>query len=188
MPPTAGLKIGETQFLDDQTQDKEAVSRLLSKFNLSVGDVAEIFAAYLLDHPAKEKDLDRLRSALKLGATERQARMITAAGELLTSEQVAELLGYRGRQTANNKKRTGELLAISFRNRRGDFFPSFQFEGSHVRSWVPELLKRIPNGWSALAFLTAKYDHLQGQSWLETLSSDSSRVNELLAAADAYVS
>jgi hypothetical protein len=62
MAPTAGLKIGETLFLDDHTKDKEAVFRLLSKFNLSVGDVAEIFAAYLLDHPAKEKDLDRLRS------------------------------------------------------------------------------------------------------------------------------
>jgi hypothetical protein len=82
----------------------------------------------------------------------------------------------------------GSFLSISFQNRRGDFFPSFQFEGSHVHPWVPELLKRIPNGWSALAFLTAKYDHLQGQSWLESPGSDSSRVNELLSAADAYVS
>ena len=184
----AATTLDEPKLSDDQTKDKEAIFRLLSKFNLSAGDVAEIFAAYLLEHPAKEKDLDRLRSALKLGATARQARIIAAAGELLTSEQVADLLGYRGRQTANNKKRTGELLAISFPNRRGDFFPSFQFEGSHVRPWAPELLKRIPNGWSALAFLTAKYDHLQGQSWLETLSSDPSIVNELLAAADAYVS
>jgi hypothetical protein len=188
MAATTDATIDASKLSDDQTKDKETVFRLLSKFNLSVGDVAEIFAAYLLDHPAKEKDLDRLRSALKLGATERQAQMITAAGELLTSEQVAELLGYKGRQTANNKKRAGELLAISFPNRRGDFFPGFQFEGSHVRPWVPELLKRIPNGWSAVAFLTAKYDHLQGQSWLETLGSDSSRVSELLAAADAYVS
>jgi DNA-binding CsgD family transcriptional regulator len=188
MPSTADAKIDEARFLDDQTKDKEVIFRLLSKFNLSVGDVAEIFAAYLLKHPANKKDLDRLRSALRLGATERQARMIAAVGELLTSEQVADLLGYSGRQTANNKKRTGELLAVSFPNRRGDFFPSFQFEGSRIRRWAPQLLKRIPNGWSALAFLTAKYDSLEGQSWLEVLGADSSRVDELLAAADAYVS
>jgi hypothetical protein len=182
------VKIDEAQLLDDKPEDKEVVFRLLSKFNLSVGDVAEIFATYLLKHPANEKDLDRLRSALRLGATERQARMIAAAGKLLTSEQVADLLGYRGRQTANNKKRSGALLAISFPNRRGDFFPSFQFEASRVRPWIPELLKRIPNAWSALAFLTAKYDSLEGQSWLDILRADPSRVDELLAAADAYVS
>jgi hypothetical protein len=188
MPATVDPKIDEAQLLDDQTKDKQVVFRLLWKFNLSAGDVAEIFAAYLLKHPANEKDLDRLRSALRLGATERQARTIAAAGELLTSEQVADLLGYRGRQTANNKKRSGELLAISFPNRRGGFFPSFQFEGSRVRPWIPELLKRIPNAWSALAFLTAKYDSLEGRSWLDVLGADSSRVDELLAAADAYVS
>jgi hypothetical protein len=188
MAKAADAKMEEARLLDDQPKDKEVVFRLLSKFDLSVGDVAEIFAAYLLKHPANEKDLDRLRSALRLGATERQARMIAAGGDLLTSEQVADLLGYSGRQTANNKKRSGELLAISFPNRRGDFFPSFQFEGSRVRPWIAEVLKRIPNGWSALAFLTAKYDSLEGQSWLEILGADSSRVHQLLAAADAYVS
>jgi len=102
--------------------------------------------------------------------------------------EVAELLGYGGRQTPNNKKRNGELLVVSFPNRRGDFFPRCQFEGSHVRAWIPELLKRIPNGWSALAFLTARYEDLDGQSWLGVLLADSARVGELLVAADAYVS
>jgi hypothetical protein len=188
MPATAEAKIEEPQLVDDPRKDKQVVFQLLSKFNLSPGDVAEIFAAYLLKHPADEEDLDRLRLALRCGATESQARIIAAAGGLLTSEEVAELLGYGGRQTPNNKKRSGELLAVSFPNRRGDFFPRCQFEGSHVRSWVSELLKRIPNGWSALAFLTARYEDLNGQSWLDVLRADSSRVEELLAAADAYVS
>jgi hypothetical protein len=184
----AEAKIDEPQLVEDPKQDKQVIFQLLSKFNLSAGDVAQIFATYLLKHPAVEEDLDRLRSALRFGATEEQARILADAGGLLTSEEVAELLGYGGRQTPNNKKRNGELLVVSFPNRRGDFFPRCQFEGSHVRAWIPELLKRVPNGWSALAFLTARYEDLDGQSWLDVLIADSARVGELLAAADAYVS
>ena len=187
MTTTAEPKIEELQLIDDPKTDKQVVFQLLSRFNLSAGDLAQIFAVYLVKHPAVEEDLDQLRLALRCGATENQARIIKAAGGMLTSEQVAELLGYEGRQTPNNKKRNGELLAVSLPNRRGDFFPRCQFEGSQVRSWVPELLKRIPNGWSALAFLTARYEDLDGQSWLDVLRADSSRVGELIAAADAYV-
>jgi hypothetical protein len=178
----------EPQLVEDPNQDKQVIFQLLSKFNLSAGDVAQIFATYLLKHPAVEEDLDRLRSALRCGVNEEQARILAAAGGLLTSEEVAKLLGYGGRQTSNNKKRNGELLAVSFPNRRGDFFPRCQFDGSHVRAWIPELLRRVPNGWSVLAFLTARYEDLDGQSWLDVLLADSTRVGELLAAADAYVS
>jgi hypothetical protein len=90
------------------------------------------------------------------------------------------------RQTTRNV--TANFWLVSFPNRRGDFFPRCQFEGSHVRAWIPDLLKRIPNGWSALAFLTARYEDLDGQSWLDVLLADSARVGELLVAADAYVS
>ena len=94
MTATAEAKIEEPKLVDDPRKDKQVVFQLLSKFNLSPGDVAEIFAAYLLKHPADEEDLDRLRLALRCGATESQARIIAAAGGLLTSEEVAELLGY----------------------------------------------------------------------------------------------
>jgi hypothetical protein len=188
MREAAQTKTEEAQLVDDPGKEKQVVFQLLSKFNLSAGDVAEIFAAYLLKHPADQQDLDRLRFALRSGATERQARIVAAAGGLLTGKEVAELLGYGSRQTPNNKKRSGDLLAVSFPNRRGDFFPRCQFEGSNVRSWVSQLLERIPNGWSALAFLTARYEDLGGQSWLDVLRADPSRVEELLTAADAYVS
>src|SRR5271166_3208920 len=94
-------------------------------------------------------DLDQLRSALKARSPAEQARIIEASGELLTGEQVAKLLECE----INNKKRAGKILSVSFPNRRGDFFPSCQFEGPRIRPWVPELLKCI-SGWSALAFLT----------------------------------
>lgn len=188
MRATPEAKIEEPQLVDQPSKDKQVVFQLLSKFHLSAGDVAEVFALYLLKHPADEEDLDQLRLALRCGATEKQARIIAAAGGLLTSEEVAKLLGYGGRQTPNNKKRSGKLLTVSFPNRRGDFFPRCQFEGSHVRSWVSELLKRIPNGWSALAFLTAKRERIDGESFLQMILGDPSRIQEMLEAADAYVS
>jgi hypothetical protein len=187
MTATAEAEIKESQGVDDPVEDKQVVFQLLRKFDLSVGDVAQIFSLYLRTHPTHEKDLDQLRSALRSRATEEQVRIIEDAGGLLTSEEVAKVLGYESRQTANNKKHGGELLSVSFPNRRGDFFPRCQFDGSHVRPWVAELLRRI-SGWSALAFLTARYEDLGGQSYLNIIIADPSRVEEMLAAADAYVS
>jgi hypothetical protein len=187
MTPGAEPKLKEPQLIADPKQDKQVVFSLLSKFNLSVGDVAEIFGVYLRTHSTTEKDLNQLRSALKARATDEQARIIDAAGGLLTSEEVAGLLGYSGRQTANNKKRSGELLSVSFPNRRGDFFPRCQLDGPQIRSWVPELLKRI-DGWAALAFLTARYEKLGGRSYLDVLLAEPSRVEEMLEAAEGYVS
>jgi hypothetical protein len=175
------------QLLDQRT-DKGLVFRILSMFNLSVGDVAEIFAQYLQEHPAKEEDLEKLRSALRAGANEAQAQLVQAAGGVLSTEEVTELLGYGSRQTTNNKKHSGELLAVSFPNRRGDYFPRYQFDGAQVKPWIPELLQRLPNGWSALAFLTAKREDLTGRSWLDVVTEDPSKVKEMLIDADAYVS
>lgn len=137
--------------------------------------------------PTDKNGLDELRSALKARATAERARIVEASGELLTGGQVAKLLGYESRQTVNNKKQAGELLSVSFPNRSGDFFPSCQFEGPRIWPWVPELLKCI-SGWSALAFLTARYKSLGGKSYLEVVRADSSRVTEMLEAANAYIS
>lgn len=188
MKSSAGTTIEEAPLLNDQTSDKKVVFRLLLKFNLSAGDVAQIFAEYLQEHPAKKEDLETLRRALKAGANEAQSEIVQAAGGVLSSEEVTELLGYGSRQTTNNKKRSGELLAVSFPNRRGDFFPRCQFDGGQVKPWVSELVKRFPNGWSALAFLTAKREDLDGRSWLDLMGKEPAKATELLIAADAYVS
>jgi hypothetical protein len=187
MTPVAEPKLKEPQLVLGPEQDRQVVSSLLAKFNLSVGDVAQIFGVYLQRHSTTERDLDQLRSALKARATEEQSRIIDAVGSLLTSEEVAELLGYESRQNPNNKRRSGELLSVAFPNRRGDFFPRCQFDGKHIQAWVPELLKRI-DGWAALAFLTAKYEKLGGRSYLDVLLAEPSRAEEMIEAADGYVS
>ena len=188
MRATADTAIEEAPLLADETEDTKVVFHLLSKFNLSAGEVAKIFAVYLQKHPATDEDLELLRRALKVGASAAQARILQAAGGVLSSQAATELLGYESRQTTNNKKHSGELLAVSFRNRRSDFFPRCQFDGAQVKPWIPELLKRIPNGWRALAFITARSEDLGGLSWLDVLREEPAKVKELLIDADAYVS
>lgn len=173
----------------DTREDQRIVLRLLSKFDLSAGAVAEIFAEYLNDHPPKDTDLDALRHALKSRATEAQKRILDATGPLLTSEEIADGLGYSsGRRMPNNMKRDRELLAISVGQKRGDYFPEFQLEDGRVRPWIQELLRRIPDAWSALAFLTARRESLDGRSFLDLIRADSSRIREMLDSADSYVS
>jgi hypothetical protein len=93
---------------------------LLSKFDLSPGAFAEVFVAYLNDHPAKDADLDAFRRALRGRATEAQKRILDATGPLLTSEEIGNRLGYNsGRRMPNNMKRDRELLAISVAQKRG---------------------------------------------------------------------
>ena len=172
----------------DPNLDKQVVFQLLSKFDLSAGDVAQLFAAYLEIHRPKEDDLTSLRSALKRRGTEAQNRILEAAGDLLTSEEIAARLGYSSRQTAHNKKVKRQLLALSLPNRKGDFFPAFQLDGSAIRAWIPELLQRIPESWSALSFLTARREQLNGESFLNVVLRDPSKVRDMIEAADDYAS
>jgi len=172
----------------DPDFDKQAVFQLLAKFNLSAGDVAEVFTSYLTLHPPTDRDLGSFRDALKKRGTQAQIEVLKAAGPLLTSEEIREKLGMASRQTIHNHKKTKSLLSISFPNRKGDYFPAFQVDGHEVRAWIPQLLQRIGHGWSALSFLTAKRRDLKGASYLDEVLKDPESISMMLAAADSYVS
>ena len=106
----------------DPSLDKQSVFQLLARFNLSAGDLADVFASYLTIHPPKENDLDSLRGALKKRGTNSQIEVLKTAGRLLTSDEIKARLGLASRQTIHNLKLKGKILAISFENRRGDYF------------------------------------------------------------------
>jgi hypothetical protein len=172
----------------DPKFDKQAVFQLLAKFNLSPGDLADVFASYLTVRSAQSADLESLRGALRKRGTVAQIEVLKATGRLLSAEEMRERLGFSSRQSVHNQKLKERLLAITFQNRRGDHFPEFQLDGTAVREWIPELLARIPDGWSALAFLTARREELGGNSFLTSILQDPSKTSEMLAAADTYVS
>ncbi|PTX98314.1 hypothetical protein DB345_05635 [Spartobacteria bacterium LR76] len=172
----------------DPDFDKQAVFQLLSKFDLSAGDVAEVFSSYLKLRAPTVDDLDSFRNVLKKRGTEAQIEILEAAGPLLTSEEIRKKLGVASRQTIHNYKKDGALLSISFANRKGDYFPAFQVDGHEIRAWVPQLLRRIGVGWDALSFLVARRRDLAGASYLEAVLADPRKVPMMLAAADVYVS
>lgn len=171
----------------DPDFDKQTVFQLLAKFDLSAGDVAEVFTSYLTLRPPADGDLGSFRDALKKRGTQAQIKILKAAGPLLTSEEIREKMGLESRQTINNHKRNKNLLSISFSNRKGDYFPAFQLDGHEVRPWVPQLLRRVGDGWSALSFLTARRRDLEGASYLEEVLRNPESISTMLAAADAYV-
>jgi hypothetical protein len=177
-----------TELSLDPKFDKQAVFQLLAKFDLSAGDLADVFASYLAIRPAKDVDLESLRGALKKRGTASQIEVLKATGRLLTSEEISERLGLASRQSVHNLKLKGKLLAISFDNRRGDYFPEFQLDGAGVRDWIPEILKCIPDGWAALAFLTARREELGGIPFLMHVLQTPSKASEMVAAAETYAS
>ncbi len=180
--------IMSTQLAITPSFDKQAGFQLLARFDLSAGDLADVFASYLTVHPVKDADLKSMQGALKKRGTTTQAEILKRTGRLLTSEKMGERLGLASRQSVHNLKLKGRLLAISFENRRGDYFPEFQLDGASVHAWIPNLLKRLPDGWSALTFLCANRKELDGASYLMRILQEPSKASGMLAAADAYVS
>jgi hypothetical protein len=177
-----------TELSIDPNFDKQAVFQLLARFDLSAGDLADVFASYLTVRPARDVDLESLRGALKKRGTTAQIEVLKAVGRLLTSDEMGARLGLASRQSVHNLKLKGKLLAISFENRRGYYFPEFQLDGAGVRGWIPEILKRIPDGWTALAFLAARRKELGGIPFLMHVLQTPSKAPELIAAAEAYAS
>jgi len=169
--------------------DLEALAQVIRRFNPPVGALARIFASYANTHPVGETDLGQLQAALlERGSTAQQA-ILKRSGKLLGSVEFGRRLGRISRQAVHERKEKGKVLAINFSNRRGDFFPEFQLDGSVVRAWVPALLARIPEGWSALSFLTAGRPEFAGESHLQRiLKNVPGAIDAMMADADAYAS
>lgn len=153
----------------------------------SIAQLARVFGAYLATHPAQPQELPALQDVLLQRGTAAQTEILARIDSaLLSTSDVEKRLGIR-RQSVNERKKNGQLLAIAFQGRRGDFFPDFQFDGAAVRLWVPELLERISDGWSALSFLSAGRKDLNGRSHLERIqASVAGAIEAMLEDADAY--
>lgn len=153
----------------------------------SIAQLAKVFGAYLDTHPAKPRDLPGLQAALIRRGTAAQMQILERANSpLLGTAQVEKELGIR-RQSVNERKKNGQLLAIAFAGRRGDFFPAFQFDGSAVWSWIPQLLERVSEGWAALSFLSAPRKELNGQSHLQRIQAGAAdSIEAMLEDAEAY--
>ena len=176
---------------DTLTPDASVAQRVLDALKLSAGEMTNLWATYVSAHPPTGRDLPQLKDALEKRATDAQVgilrRMSDLKVNLLSAEEIADRMGIGSRQGVN-KRKGSDLIGVNFANRRGDFYPDFQLDGGTVCPWVKELLGRIPDTWSALAFLTARRESLKGESHLQRiLAGTSGAVEAMLAGADEYL-
>jgi hypothetical protein len=97
-----------------------------------------------------------------------RAELVQAAGGMLASQEVAELLAI-SRQAVDKRRRGGGLLAV---RQGGDWrYPRCQLDRHEVVAGLPELLAALaqPDPWVALDFLLAPDMALEGASPLEAL-------------------
>jgi hypothetical protein len=170
----------------------ELLAGLIDKVRPTVGGMTKVWMAYVTQNMPTVDDLPDLQAALVKRASEAQRLVLqhlSAAGvKLLPAEEMARRLAISSRQGVN-KRKGRDLLGVSFEGRKGDFYPDFQLDGGLVRPWVRTLVERIPDCWAALAFLTAKRESLDGESYLKGLiEGEPKAVERMLAHLDDYLS
>jgi hypothetical protein len=124
-----------------------------------------------------------LRAARLRGLSVR-AKLIEASEGLLTSSEVASLLGL-SRQGVDKRRREGRLLALSL-GRRGYFYPQVQFEDDKVVDGLEPTLAGIDlqDPWMKLDFLLGENVRLDGETPLCRLRRGD--ISTVLGAAAAY--
>ncbi len=130
--------------------------------------------------------LEPLAGAIARGA-EVQARLVEAAGGLLSAESVGTLLGI-GRAAVDKRRASHRILAVRL---RGDWnYPSIQFQDGEVLDFIPDIIGRMADTspWSTMDFLLSPDDALDGRTPLAALhAGDIATVRRLIAAHEADV-
>jgi len=106
-------------------------------------------------------------------AASKDGALATGAGEALSTEAVMRLLQL-SKAAVHKAKDEGRILAYQEPGKRFYLFPVFQFEGSAVAAWIPDLVDIVGNGFAAIHFLTVKRKGLKGDSFLEHIQGNAS--------------
>ena len=121
-------------------------------------------------------------------AASKDGALAAAAGEALSTEAVMKLLRL-SKAGVHKAKDEGRILAYQEPGKRFYLFPMFQFEGSAVAAWIPDLIDVIGNGFAAIHFLTVERKSLKGSSFLKDIQENvpaevrSAKVAEMLKVA-----
>jgi hypothetical protein len=168
-----------------RSADLPALNRALAAPN-PLSSLAHLLLGAAAAPAARQQD--PLADALLRGVGER-ARLIAAAGGLLSVNEVAALLGLT-RQAVDKRRRAGQVLAM----RAGSDwrYPAIQFgpEGAPPAGLAEVIAALAEAGpWATLDLLLAEDPALGGRSPLQALrAGDRAAVQRLLAArsADAF--
>lgn len=166
---------------------REAPAESLAEFLAAPTDTGTLARA-TADQAASEalRRLEPLAGAIVRGA-EVRARLVEAAGGLLSADAVGALLGIT-RAAVDKRRALGKLLALRI---RGDWsYPAAQFRDGEVLEGIPSVLAGMADAspWSILDFLLAPDDALGGRTPLATLrAGELAAVQRLLAARETDV-
>ena len=122
--------------------------------------------------------------AAKMRGLKRKKQMLDVAGGVLSSQQVAELLGI-SRQAVDKRRAANQLLALT-QGRRGYSYPRFQFEEGKTTKGLEEVLANLKglDPWMQLVFFTSPNERLESKTPIDGLRKG--LVNEVGQAAGGY--
>ena len=125
---------------------------------------------------------DPLAAARLRGARQRQE--ILSSPDMLSAQQVAELLGI-SRQAVDLKRKNGQLLVLEGGG-RGYKYPAWQFEEGQVITGLVDILRRLVDisPWLQYRFLTRPDSWLQDRTPIEALKAG--ELAAVQAAASRY--
>ncbi|MBB6143699.1 hypothetical protein HNQ77_001648 [Silvibacterium bohemicum] len=131
-----------------------------------------------------ELEEDDPLAAAKLRGLKRRQEMLKAAGETLTSEQVAEVLNL-SRQAVDKRRSSNQLLALT-QGKRGYSYPGFQFHEGKTLDGLESVLKALSavDPWMQLNFFTSPNERLGGKNPIEALRKG--KIDEVVKIASTY--
>ncbi len=119
----------------------------------------------------------------KLRGIEAKKRFLTAEGGMLSTQEVASILGISP-QAIHKRRRTGKLIGIA-QGLNQYSFPAWQFEGNHTVAGLESVLAVLGDHdpLMQVVFMLNPNDRLDGQRPLDLLRAG--KLNEVLTAANA---
>lgn len=138
----------------------------------------------LTSAPAISQIEDDALLAAKMRGLRRKMQMLQTAGGVLSSEQVAQVLGI-SRQAVDKRRSSNQLLALT-QGRRGYSYPSFQFHEGMAINGLEEVLSQLKalDPWMQLVFFTSANERLGGKTPIESLQAG--LMEEVKAVANGY--
>lgn len=122
--------------------------------------------------------------AARMRGLKRKRQMLDAAGGILSSQQVADMLGIT-RQAVDKRRGSRQLLALT-QGRRGYSYPRFQFEEGKTIAGLDKVLPQLKalDPWMQMVFFTSPHERLQGKTPIESLHQG--LVDEVAQVAEHY--
>jgi hypothetical protein len=123
-------------------------------------------------------------AAAKLRGLKRKQQMIEEAGGTMSTEQVSEVLGIT-RQAVDKRRASSQLMALT-QGKRGNSYPSFQFDDGKTIKGLENVLKELKtfDPWMQLAFFASPNDRLGGKTPIRALRSG--KLEEVMRAVRGY--